>query len=69
MVSNARPFRRRLSRAQDELARVLGPLDGARVHGGCDTCDAWQTVAPTAPGVWTLTVHHDNDCPHLKENK
>lgn len=58
-VSNARSFRR-------HLADVLGPLDGARIPGGCDHCDAYQTVAPFAAGVWTITVHHDDWCPMLK---
>ena len=61
-MSNARPFRRRLTGVQDDLARILGPLDGARIAGGCDYCDAYQTVQPAAAGVWTITVHHDDWC-------
>ena len=57
-MSNGRPFRR-------QLVDLLGPLDGARVPGGCPTCDAWQTPAPLAEGVWQVTVHHDHDCPTL----
>jgi hypothetical protein len=55
-VSNGRPFRR-------HLVDLLGPLDGARIPGGCEDCDAYQTVEPVAEGVWSLTVHHDRACP------
>ena len=57
-MSNGRPFRR-------ELADALGPLDGARIPGGCDHCDAYQTTTPIAAGVWSITVHHDDNCPEL----
>lgn len=49
----------------DVLQPLLGPLDGARVPGGCDHCDAYQTVAPVEAGVWMLNVHHDEWCPWL----
>jgi hypothetical protein len=49
-------------RPADLLANVLGPLDGAEVPGGCDECDAYQTVEPQS-GVWVVTVHHDGWCP------
>jgi hypothetical protein len=65
-MSNARRFRRprrRLSPVQTEVARVLGPLDGAQVPGGCECCDAYQTVHPQAHGVWVVAVHHDTWCP------
>lgn len=44
------------------LAEILGPLDGAELPGGCDQCDAYQSVAVRA-GVWHVTVSHDADCP------
>jgi hypothetical protein len=49
----------------DVLREVLGPLDGARIPGGCGVCDAWQTVRPIEAGVWVITVHHDDSCPVL----
>ncbi len=61
-MSNGRPFRRGLSPAQDAMARLLGPLDGARMPGGCECCDAYQTVEPAAPGVWVNRVMHDDGC-------
>jgi hypothetical protein len=55
----------RLSPSQTSIARALGPLEGARIPGGCEHCDAYQTVEPVAPGVWSLTVHHDDWCPFI----
>ncbi len=49
----------------DPLTQLFGPLDGAQIPGGCDECDAYQTVTPTTAGVWNLTIHHDDDCPVL----
>jgi hypothetical protein len=48
------------------LANVLGPLDGARISGGCYHCDAYQTMKTVGGGVWELTVHHDDGCPTLR---
>jgi hypothetical protein len=42
---------------------MLGPLDGAKVPGGCDSCNAYQTVGQLDAGLWKITVHHDDDCP------
>jgi hypothetical protein len=50
----------------DVLLPLLGPLDGARIAGGCDYCNAYQTVEPIEAGVWTCRVHHDDWCPWLK---
>ena len=33
------------------------------IPGGCDRCDAYQTVGEVSPGVWSLVVHHDDWCP------
>lgn len=51
------------------LHDTLGELARRRVAvpGGCDHCNAEQTVAhhPRLKGMWKLTVHHDHDCPWL----
>lgn len=39
---------------------------GDRLPGGCSACHAEQTVRRDAPGVYRLTVHHDNTCPALR---
>lgn len=56
---------RRLSPSQARIARLVGPLDGTRIPGGCDTCDAYQTVEPVLSGWWNISVHHDDWCPTL----
>lgn len=55
----------RLSDSQAAVLRALGPLDGQKVDGGCVACDAYQMVTAASPGVWNLTVYHDDDCPVL----
>lgn len=47
------------------LVNMFGPLEGARVDGGCEHCDAYQTVEAVKAGVWRLTVHHDPGCKRL----
>lgn len=51
------------------MARILGPLDGARIYGGCAHCDAYQTVHPASAGVWKITVHHDDWCPWWRKRR
>jgi hypothetical protein len=49
----------------DPLVNVRGPLDGAKVRGGCQDCDAYQTVRAVSVGLWDMTVHHDDCCSAL----
>lgn len=48
---------------------ALAALVGRRLPGGCDDCDAYQTVRRLPADAWgsayVLTVHHDSTCPHL----
>lgn len=44
-------------------------LAGERIDGGCDHCDAYQTVDQVAPGVWSMVVHHDDWCPWLRRRQ
>lgn len=49
-------------------ARMLRPMIGqAPVYGGCDACEANQTVHEDEmlPGVFHIVVHHDDWCPIL----
>jgi hypothetical protein len=49
------------------IASILAPLIGSEVPGGCDTCDAIQTVQRLDCGrVYRLTVAHDWSCPTLR---
>jgi hypothetical protein len=50
---------------QDPVTAFLAALDGARIPGGCDHCDAYQAVQAHAGGtrVHLIRVYHDDDCP------
>ncbi len=48
---------------------LFGQIQGQQIPGGCDQCDAYQTVTTVAPGVHSLTVHHDTWCPVLRAIK
>lgn len=43
---------------------VIPPeLDGAVIPGGCDTCDAEQRLVQVRPGIWSIGISHDDQCP------
>jgi hypothetical protein len=48
--------------ADDFLADLAEQLRDQHVPGGCDDCDAWQTLTGSS-GVYVLGVHHDDTCP------
>jgi hypothetical protein len=54
-----------MSEAQRRWADVFGPLVGREIPGGCDDCDAYQTIEPDPEHgtMWHLFVHHDDSCP------
>lgn len=45
---------------------VLDALTGQQMPGGCDDCDAYQTVTRQDTGVYVLAVHHDDTCPFYR---
>jgi hypothetical protein len=48
---------------QAAITQWAASLDGAEISGGCDTCDAHQTVHVIDRGVTNIRVHHDQWCP------
>jgi hypothetical protein len=52
-------------RNHDWLNDALAPIDGARIPGGCDTCDAFQVITAVwgQRGVSRIEIHHDDWCP------
>lgn len=52
---------------QDPVSAFIASMDGARIPGGCDACDAYQVVRAMQghPKVHTISVYHDDDCPRL----
>lgn len=53
------------SDVSDPLAFLAG-LQGRRIPGGCEDCDAYQTVDRVAERITELTVHHDDTCPQFR---
>jgi hypothetical protein len=51
----------------DALAKAAAR--GREIRGGCDLCDAYQTMSEEMPGMYALTVHHDDWCPVLLAHK
>jgi hypothetical protein len=51
------------------LRRLFGPRDGEGIPGGCEYCDAYQTVESVSEGIWRMTVHHDEWCPWLRQRE
>jgi hypothetical protein len=49
---------------RNELRNTFGLLDGARIAGGCESCNAYQEVRawPHIKGAWAVTICHDDDC-------
>jgi hypothetical protein len=64
-VLSAHPRRVGFAMTPDPIVNLLGPLDGARIDGGCEECDAVQSVRSTA-GVWVIDVRHEDGCPRLR---
>lgn len=51
------------------VAEALRVLDGARIAGGCENCDAYQVLTAPAlgyPNVAVVNIYHDDDCPLLR---
>jgi hypothetical protein len=62
-MSNGRPFRR----VHRLLHDLMEQTEDQPIAGGCDTCDAYQTVSSELEGgVYSLIVHHDAWCPRWR---
>jgi hypothetical protein len=48
------------------LDDIFSQIDHQPIPGGCDRCDAFQTIESPAPGVHVIRVHHDDWCPVLR---
>ena len=44
----------------------LDSMTGHRMPGGCDDCDAYQTMTSKADGLYELLIHHDDTCPFYR---
>jgi hypothetical protein len=50
----------------DTLQHLFDSLAGQELPGGCPDCDAYQEMTELQPGVWSLIVFHDDDCPQWR---
>jgi hypothetical protein len=48
------------------LDDLFEQIEDQPIPGGCERCDAYQTVSTVAPGVHVMNVHHDEWCPFLR---
>jgi hypothetical protein len=55
-----------MSNANELLRQAYAEFDGKRILGGCDYCDAYQTLEPVLAGVWSVRIYHDSWCPFLR---
>jgi hypothetical protein len=46
-----------------QLDAMLAQLLGQEIYGGCEDCEAYQTVEQESEGGWMIRVHHDDWCP------
>lgn len=61
--------RRRELPPTNPASQAIRAMDGATIPGGCEHCNAYQRVRADAYGanLHTVTVHHDDWCPVLRE--
>jgi hypothetical protein len=55
-----------LARRLDSEPALFASLDGARILGGCDHCDAYQEPWIDALGICHINIRHDDRCPFLQ---
>ncbi len=56
--------RKRPDRNKTALDTITAAVGNQRIAGGCDDCDAYQTMTKQ-DGIYHVTVHHDDTCPWL----
>lgn len=52
-----------------DVHSMLDSLDGLRLTGGCDRCDAYTEVRTDSDGVYVATVRHDDSCADLARRR
>ncbi|WP_446218804.1 hypothetical protein [Micromonospora sp. IBHARD004] len=59
-MSNRKKLRR-----TSPVSMLFRSQDGARIPGGCDTCNAYQVLQADhhGPNLHCISVHHDDWCP------
>jgi hypothetical protein len=44
------------------LVDLFSQAEDEPIPGGCDTCDASQTIRVVSPGAWVMDVVHEDWC-------
>jgi hypothetical protein len=52
-----------LALQRNSVRDLLDSFAGIEIAGGCDDCDAHQTIERLDIGVYVNHVHHDDTCP------
>ncbi len=52
-----------------DVRTLLDGLDGLRIAGGCDRCDAYTEMSADDDGVYVATIRHDDWCPDLARRR
>ena len=50
------------------LDDLFEQIEDQPIPGGCERCDAYQTVESPGPGVHVIHVHHDDWCPLVRRS-
>jgi hypothetical protein len=45
---------------------LFAQIEDQSIEGGCDCCNAVQVVKTISPGIFELTVMHDDWCPAIE---
>ena len=53
----------------DALTSLFAAVADQRIPGGCPDCAAEQTLTEELPGLWKLTIAHDDTCPALRNRE
>jgi hypothetical protein len=44
------------------LGDLFGQIEQEAIEGGCEECEAYQTLVEVSPLVYSVIVHHDDWC-------
>lgn len=53
----------------DDLKAVFASMEGQRIPGGCDHCDAYQEMKVDDLGIFYVYVCHDDWCAFLQARR
>ena len=51
-----------------DLDQLFAAMAGRQIPGGCDDCDAYQTMTQQH-GIHVINIHHDDTCPTWRQHQ